>query len=65
MADFLRSLRESFEEEARDANKYAYLARMAETEEDRKILIEIAKQELVHRAKVEGILLGYGEVMTK
>ena len=55
--DFYRKIRESIEEEYEDAAKYIELAKDAMNEEDMACLMEIAKQEVMHRAKLEWIYL--------
>lgn len=65
MINYIDAIKESCAEETRDSEKYLRLARMADNEDDRKLLIDIAKQELLHKAKLEGILLEYGEVIMR
>ena len=65
MFDFIQALKEAYAEEEKDSDKYIRIAQSVANDEDRKMLIEMAKQELVHKAKIENILLGYGEVMAK
>ena len=55
--DFYRKIHESIEEEYEDAAKYIELAKDAMNEEDMECLMEIAKQEVMHRAKLEWIYL--------
>lgn len=55
--DFYKKIHESIEEEHEDAGKYIELAKDAMSEEDKECLMEIAKQEIMHRAKLEWIYL--------
>jgi len=62
---FKQFLEAAVSEEQDDSRKYMQRAQEAPTEEDRKVLIDIAKQEIMHRAMLECMLLTYEEVSTK
>ena len=55
--DFVKTLRDAHAEEVKDSEKYMNLAKNAPTAEIRNKLIHIAKDEIMHRAKLEGMIL--------
>ena len=61
MADksFYQELRDSLQEELDDGNKYAMLAKRAPTVQCRETLMQMAREEIMHRAHLEGMLLNY------
>lgn len=61
MLNYVETLKASLEEETDGAGKYTALAKEAPTEEARKKLMEIAKQEIMHHAIIECLLLDAGE----
>ena len=58
---FYQHLREALAEEQEAGNKYSELAKKAPSVECRETLMKMARQELVHRAHLEGMLLGHDE----
>ena len=57
MINFYQSIADSLKEEKEGAEKYKNLAKDAPTKEAREALMEIAKQEIMHHAKLECLLL--------
>lgn len=57
MSDFYNKLQESLKDEENAGEFYASLAKEALTEEDRKTLLKMARQEIMHKAHLEGMLL--------
>lgn len=58
---FFQHVREALAEEQEAGNKYAEMAMMAPSVECRETLMKMARQELVHKAHLEGMLLGHDE----
>lgn len=58
---YIQALKDSLKEETDGASKYAALSKEAPTEEAKKKLMEIAKQEVMHRAMLECLLMESGE----
>lgn len=54
---FYEALRKAVQAEGEDSNKYVELAKKAPTMEARDILLCIAKDEIMHRAKIDCLLL--------
>lgn len=52
-ADFVKAIKSQHGEEETDANKYMELAKNAPTPAIRDMLYDIAKDEIMHRAKLE------------
>lgn len=65
MLNYAQSLKDSLKEETDGASKYAALAKEAPNEEAKKKLMEIAKQEIMHHAMLECLLLDTGEAPAK
>lgn len=61
MLSFYQSVKDSLKEETDAGNKYAMLAKQAPTEEIRETLLSMARQEIMHRAHLECILVGNNE----
>lgn len=59
MTTFYDSLRTALQEEANAGSKYVALSKDAPSEDERKTLIEMAKQEIMHKAHLECMLLGH------
>ena len=58
---FYQELREALSEEMEAGNKYAMLAKRAPSVQCRETLMQMAREEIMHRAHLEGMLLGYDE----
>ena len=58
---FYQEIRAALDEESEAGNKYAKLAKMAPTVHCRETLMEMAREEIIHRAHLEGMLLGQDE----
>ena len=58
---FYQELRDALTEEMEAGNKYAMLAKRAPSVQCRETLMEMARQEIMHRAHLEGMLLGYDD----
>lgn len=58
---FYQELRNALTEEQEAGSKYAELAKRAPSIQCREMLMEMAREELVHRAHLEGMLLGHDE----
>lgn len=56
-ADFLKYLKESHAEEKKDIDKYMELAKNAPTQAMRDMLYDIAKDEVMHHAKLECMVI--------
>lgn len=56
-ADFLKYLKESHAEEQKDIDKYMEMAKNAPTPAMRNMLYEIAKDEVMHHAKLECMVI--------
>jgi len=56
-ADFIKALHTAHTEEKNDANHYMELARSAPTSPIRDMLYEIARDEVMHKAKLECMLM--------
>lgn len=65
MLNYVQALKDSLKEETDGASKYTALAKEAPNEEAKKKLMEIAKQEIMHHAMLECLLLDTGETMNK
>lgn len=61
MLNYAETLRASLKEETEGASKYSALAKEAPTEEAKKKLMEIAKQEIMHHAMLECLLMDVKE----
>ena len=59
--NFYQHIREALTEEQESGSKYAELAMHAPSVECRETLMKMARQELVHKAHLEGMLLGHDE----
>lgn len=57
MSDFYNKLEGYLKEEENAGENYAMLAKEAMNEEDKRTLMKMAKQEIMHRAHLEGMLL--------
>lgn len=55
--DFYRVIQKSIEEEHDAGSSYIELAKAAMSEEDRDCLMEMARQEVMHRANLEWIYM--------
>lgn len=59
MLNFYQSVRDALAEEQAAGNKYTSLAKEAPTEEERETLLGMARQEIMHKAHLECMLLGH------
>ncbi len=57
MLNYAQSLKDSLQEETNAGSKYTALAKEAPNEEAKKKLLEMAKQEIMHKATLECLLL--------
>lgn len=57
MPDYIESLRESLDEEMDAGNKYTALAKEAPTENAKEQLLRMAKEEIMHRAMLQCLLV--------
>ncbi len=57
MLDYVKSLRESLDEETDAGNKYTALAKEAPTENAKEQLLRMAKEEIMHRATLQCLLV--------
>ena len=64
MINFYRELMNALGEETDAGNKYASLAKEAPTKEERETLLEMARQEIMHKAKLDCMILGHEEETT-
>jgi len=55
---FYQSIKDSLAEESDAGEKYAMLAKKAPSEEFRNMLMSMARQEIMHHAQLECMLLG-------
>lgn len=61
MLNYAQSLKDSLKEETDGASKYTSLAKEAPNEEARKMLLDMAKQEIMHHAMLECLILDLDE----
>lgn len=57
MAHFYQSVKDALKDETSSGNLYASLAKEAPTQWERETLMEMARQEIMHKANLECILL--------
>ena len=56
-AEFIQELHKTHDEEKNDANHYMEMAKSAPTSAMRDMLYEIARDEIMHKAKLECMLM--------
>lgn len=56
-AEFVKTLKDAHAEEVKDSEKYMSMAKNAPTAEVRDMLYNIAKDEVMHRAKLECMII--------
>ena len=61
MLNFYPAIRDALAEEQASGNKYMSLAKEAPTKEERETLLGMARQEIMHKANLECMLLGHEE----
>lgn len=56
-AEYVKALKDAHAEEVKDSEKYMAMAKNAPTAEIRDMLYNIAKDEIMHRAKLECMII--------
>lgn len=59
MLKFYSAIKDALAEETSAGNKYATLAKEAPSKEERETLLEMARQEIMHKAHLDCMLLGH------